>query len=128
MGRINEIAAASAAAVDSVHAERVRLKPMIGNQHAGARPDGARPECTIEAPLLIGSELEQLDSKGRNDADKFGAGAAVLYIARSIWPADTKLRKDDVVIALDRPGEPAFTVAHVDPRPRARIIVHLSGA
>ncbi len=127
MSSIHAIAAASAAAVDSVHAERVRLEPMVEHQHSGRSADPSRLVKVISAPLISNRDLVALDTKGRGDTDRFGSGAQTLFIHRSIWPADTDLRKGDVAVALDRPGEPRFAVDDVDKRQRARIVVHLSG-
>ncbi|MBU2533324.1 MAG: hypothetical protein KKB37_11325 [Alphaproteobacteria bacterium] len=127
MAAIHAIAAASAAAVDSVHAEQVRLEPMIEHQYSGRGADPSRTIKEISAPLISDRDLLALDTKGRGDADRFGGGAQTLFIHRAIWPEETDLRKGDVVVALDRPGEPRFAVDNVDKRQRARIVVHLSG-
>ena len=127
MSRINEIAAASAAAVDSVHEERVRLLPMIMHQHGGRLPDPSRPEATITAPLIIESGMDALDTRGRGDVARFGNGAAMLRVRKEIWPEATGLKKGDVIEALDRDGVPRFAVDSVDTRPRVRNHVHTVG-
>lgn len=110
--------------VDSKFAERIRLSPMKNSQ-----TDPDRPQIIVMAVLRTGDEKTgPLDGNGgRSLHSRISAGKAVLYIDRTKYP-DIKLQKLDAVRALDRPGVPMFTVATIDDRHHARLIVGLNQA
>ncbi len=94
----------------------------------GRVEDASREAVTILAPLICeNGGVGAADSKGHSDVDRYGQGAVTLRVRRSVWPAGFGMRKDDIVVALERDGQPRFAVDSIDTRGRICIIVHLSG-
>lgn len=113
------------AAVDRLHAERVRIEPMAGGRVSAASADPARPARDIMATVMR-EPVEDIALAGRrggtaalgptkveSDGETVQLSAAV---AASLGYA---LAKGDAVVLLDRPGAPRRNVTmppHVDER------------
>lgn len=111
-------------AVDAVWDEALRHLPM-----AGAAPDAEREVAVFRAVLRTGERDGATTRPGRSDregARLLGDGGE-LRLDRTAWP-DVVLRQDDMVVALDRPGEPVFEIQSVDDRHHLRLVCQLGDA
>ncbi|WP_298981556.1 hypothetical protein [uncultured Roseibium sp.] len=111
-------------AVDDMHAERVRVFPMNGG-----RQDQTRTVLDLMVPLKT-ADRESQNLSGDRSGD-FNAnvrvGGARLLIDPSTYP-NPDIREKDRVVALDRPGEPAWKVSSIDSKSNGRIIINLGDA
>lgn len=111
-------------AVDRVHAERVRIIPQHrGNYAAG--PDPSRPAADLPGPLRIGASENDGGGARRNFTSTIPVGRAELHLDRALLPEGFVVRQGDLVIALDRPGEPRFEVLKPEPDHVARLVLKL---
>lgn len=117
----------AACAVDNVHAEFVQIIPQLPeNQYTGSKPDLDREVFDITAVLKT-----ELSKPGEIEfgRDKVFSGVALasysLHVARSELSDQMTIKKGDVVVALERDGQPNFTADHVDTRSAGRINVTL---
>lgn len=112
------------ALVDSVFAERVRHSPM---RSAVRDPDRLQQE--IMAPLRS-ADQERSNVHGGYSKEwltKVAAARHVLKVNRAGNP-DVVFRDGDVVRAIQRPGQPAYTVVAVDDRQHTRLVIYLGDA
>ena len=112
------------ALVDSVFAERVRHSPMLA-----ACSDPGRPQQELLAPLRS-AEQERSNLQGGHSKEwqtKVARARHVLKVNRSQFP-DLIVRDGDVIRAIERPGQPAYTVVAVDDRQHTRLVVYLGNA
>ena len=121
MRRFNQFKRKLHASTDSMFAERVRIVSWVDGRE---NPD--RPAREIDAPIV---------EEGRDDQNLAGdrsgtfstnvrTGGAVLKPDTVTYP-DLDIREDDIVTALDRPGQPQWRVASIDPPGNGRLIVNL---
>ncbi|MEW4459442.1 hypothetical protein AB1K42_15225 [Roseibium algicola] len=106
---------------DGDFAERVRIVSW-----KDGREDPERPAREIEAPLV--KEGRQTQSLSGDRSGQFlgniRTGGAVLKPDPVKYP-DLVVKKDDEVIALDRPGNQRWKVSSVDDRGHGRIFINL---
>lgn len=121
---ISDLKSALTSAVDAIYAENIRHLPM-----SDGFPDPNRNSEDIIAPLRTGERDSVSPSFGRQSgrAVSAAAGGGELRIDRETYP-DLILRKDDKIVALDRPGEPVFQIKSVDDRSHLRLICMLEDA
>lgn len=108
--------------IDEEFAETVGLRFL-----KGGLSDPDRTNINVIAVLRTGETRTTNLSGGESQkwkSEVAGEGATLSITHYQQWPID--IRKDDKVIALARPGRPAFIVTHVDLRSHTRTIVHLA--
>ena len=110
------------AATDKAFAEPVRLLFMSGNG-----PDPNRAAIEIDCVVRVGGEDVANPTGGfaQTWASRIAAGKAEAHINSATY-AGPMPRKGDKIVALSRPGEPAWSVSHVNDRDQSRLILALS--
>lgn len=118
--RIHNLRQRTIELVDRMYAETVRLSFL-----KNAVSDPTRPQRELEAILRVnaGSSLS-LSGGGVDFKSRFMVAGGELQIDRSKYP-DLVVRKDDIVRAMARPGQPRFVVASVDDRNMGRLVLQL---
>lgn len=111
-------------AVDDVWAETIRHLPLSSGQE-----DLTREKVEILAVIRTGDRETQRMNFGRGNTARSGVAAAGghLRVDRTAYP-DINLRKGDMIVALERPGAPAFEVLTDDDRSHLRLICELGDA
>lgn len=112
------------AAVDDVWAETIRVLPLASGQE-----DPNRERAEIIAVVRTGDRVAERMNFGRGQSAPSGIAAAGGYLRIDrIANPDIVLRKGDKIVALERPGEPAFEILSVDDRSHLRLICELGDA
>ena len=112
------------AANDRSFAEPVRLSPM-----KNGRPDPDRPQTVFEA-VLRSAEQDVVAPNGsaastaQDWRSRVATVAAKLHIDRATYTGPA-FAVGDTIRALARPGEPCFTVGHVNTAAEPRLELHL---
>lgn len=111
---------------DEDFGESIRFEPMVSSQYGGAAADPGRAAFTIIAVLRMGGDEADLggDRSGNWNA-KVPTMPGALHVDR-VKLAGRVLKKGDQVVALDRPGQPRFEIARVDPMHVARLVLPLT--
>lgn len=124
--RFHELRDRSAAAVDRVFAEQVRLSPM-----KDGRADPARPQYIFEAILRTAQEQARAPTgvagTGQDWKSRVAGAGAQLHVNLAAYNGPEFL-VGDRIRAQARQGEPAFSVLHVEGAEHSRLIVHLGEA
>lgn len=112
------------AGLDQRFAERIRHLPM-----AKSEPDASREAVEFSALLRVGGGQEtKLGSRsGSTWRTSLAAGKAELHVDHRAWP-QVKATAGDLIIALERVGEPIFEVLRVDDRGETRLVLELGEA
>ncbi|MCO5734124.1 hypothetical protein [Rhizobium sp. SSA_523] len=110
--------------LDQRFAERVRHLPM-----AKSEPDDSRESVEFSAILRVGGGQEtNLGSRsGSAWRTSLAAGKAELHVDHRAWP-QVKATAGDLIVALERVGEPMFEVLRVDDRGETRLVLELGEA
>jgi hypothetical protein len=118
------------AAVDRVHGELVRIVPKgKEDQFTGSSDDAERLAIEIVAKLHRENATgRDLGFRGDRNRALIASGTSHLYIDRAKLPADYAVRKGDVIVALERNGNPEFRIVLVDDRSLARLVLNLEPA
>lgn len=122
--RYHELRDRTAAAVDRVFAEAVRLSPMKNGQ-----PDPDRPQYIFEAILRTEGDQSRSPSGAAGTVSqewksRVVSGAAILSVNLATYNGPAFM-EGDKVRALARQEEPVFAVASVEGADHSRLIVHL---
>jgi hypothetical protein len=124
--RFHDLRDRTAAAVDGVFAEQVRLSPMTGG-----RPDPARPQYIFEAILRTSQDQMRAPTgsvgTGQDWRARFADAAAQLHVNMATYNGP-QFMVGDKIRAQARLGEPVFSILHVEGAEHSRLIVHLGEA
>ena len=112
------------ARVDHVFAEPIRLLPLDGSV-----VDADRDPVEFEAVLRTsrGDDSNLSGGTAQRWNMRFDAQKSVLFIDRAVYSI-VRMRENDKIKALARPGQPLFEVGPIDDRGHARLVVELREA
>jgi hypothetical protein len=110
------------AAVDGMFAETVQLVSFENGRQVG---DGISIKGLLKDNDRQDTPISGYRSENFQTEARFGG--ATLCIDRFKYP-EIKLKKGDRVRAIEREGEPGFSVVSVDDRQKGRLIVNLGNA
>lgn len=110
--------------VDAKFAEPVRFLPMDQGE-----PDASRQTIEFAAVLRVGGgqDMSLGGRSGSSWRSSLAAGKSELHIARQQSPG-ISVKAGDLVVALDRHGQPMFEVLRVDDRGESRLVLELGEA
>jgi hypothetical protein len=116
MSVFSELERLVSAAVDETMSERIRIEPKRAGQYLSgpADPDRA-PMVTLGAPDFDPVTLIAQDT-GKYDGLRPAVSGEKLHVSFDEAPfPDWKPRQGDVLVFLDRPGQPSVSVSRIDP-------------
>lgn len=106
-----------AAVMDAFGGETATIEPRVREQYAEGAADGGRASASVRgvfnaAPASQG--VQGASSEPRAGATGFSQEQAEFWIAAAFLPdLATPIRAGDILRLVERAGQPAYTVAHV---------------
>ena len=123
-----EVNGAVIAGNDGDFADRILATPMKATgQYGGAGVDPDRGAFEFSAPLRTDPSTVDIAGPGRRLwASEVPAGKTLLTPDPAAYPAVLTLRPGDRLKALDRNGQPEYSIDQIDPTGRARVFILLT--
>lgn len=101
--------------VDDLYGENIRVEPRADGDLLKGVADPARPVLTIVAVVDYNPIVVRSRDPGRYGADTPDLSGEKLHVSIADSRLPYKLKAGDRIVALDRPGQPMFAVAIVEP-------------
>lgn len=113
---------------DGDFGERVVVRPQTSHQYGGVIADPAQPEFVVEkAHVMIKSGQADAGGSGSKTWSlEVGTTGTTISIDRALNPQAMSIKTDDIICAVERPGEPEFLVTRPDLQERNRLVFQVS--
>jgi len=125
----NRLDALAGRAVDRINAETVRVVPKAKSTVLVGTDDPNRTPYEVRAILEITEEIERPTGDGTRNGNigTMMIPAVTLTIeTERLVPPNTAPRKGDVIVAIEREGQPQYTVNSAAPMGQQRVSMVLS--
>ena len=101
--------------VDDLFGEEIRIEPRADGDLLKGVADPARPVATIIAVVDYNPIVVRSRDPGRYGADTPDLSGEKLHVSIADSRLPYKLKAGDRIVAIDRPDQPTFAVAIVEP-------------